>query len=199
MARLIFRNDDVSGNSDFETILDIYSYIREMYGYEDVEIYSCVNLLSERNTEGSVYKDVPFKNKKATFLYKKTNDIMNRQILQSIGRMSIIVSHGLYHVDHSAIGYDAQTMSIVGSCRLLNTNIFVPPFNRFNEDTEQICKQNKIELVKPGGWLSMEFNKFTPTHAKWYFHSWRYDLRKFKDEIGNRNSKHVGQLLSFAH
>jgi hypothetical protein len=84
-----------------------------------------------------------------------------------------VASHGLIHLDHSRVGYDAQEMNILTSCNLLKTNMFIPPFNRYNEDTVKICEKNGIELLV-GGWKSLKFNEYDPEHEKWYLHPWEW-------------------------
>ena len=82
-----------------------------------------------------------------------------------------ICSHGLVHVDHRLLGYEAQEMSILTSCSLLDTRTFVPPFNKWNRSTEAICREHRLHLVKfEEGWKSMEHNKLSDGGHSWYLH-----------------------------
>ena len=75
-------------------------------------------------------------------------------------------------------------MSIITSCKFLETDIFVPPFTSYNEDTKSICESNGIRLcVESDGWKSLESEKFDPKHPLWFFHSWRYNPKTFSELI----------------
>jgi hypothetical protein len=90
-------------------------------------------------------------------------------------------SHGLIHVDHRLLKKSAQEMSILVSCSLSKSNIFVPPFNKWNKNTEKICRSNNIELVKfEDGWKCMEYNKFDSSVSKWYLHHREFTVDTFK-------------------
>ncbi|MDP3741893.1 MAG: hypothetical protein Q8R15_01115 [Candidatus Micrarchaeota archaeon] len=81
-------------------------------------------------------------------------------------------SHGLVHVDHRLLGCEAQELSIVTSCSLVKTQTFVPPFNHWNKDTENICQEHEIELIKfESGWRHVRFNAFDPKHDLYYLHT----------------------------
>lgn len=93
-------------------------------------------------------------------------------------------AHGLIHVDHRLLTKESQCMSIVTCCSLVKSSIFVPPFNKWNEITEEVCKENGIELIKfEDGWLSMEHNDFFPNHYKWYLHSRAFSPSKMEQWI----------------
>jgi hypothetical protein len=93
-----------------------------------------------------------------------------------------IASHGLIHADHRLLTKEVQELSIILSCSLLKTKTFVPPFNKWNKDTEDICKEHGIELIKfEKGWLSMEHNPYFMGHELWYLHHWKFDLDKVKE------------------
>lgn len=186
---IIFRNDDVSGTTDIQRMLSCYDVIRSVF--PESQILSAVSILSKGNPIGSVYPGVPFKNNPQKWFYDVDRgfDFDFLSCMES----SKVVSHGMLHFDHSKASYDTQEMSILTSCNLLKTNIFVPPFNKFNLDTEIICKENNIFLVgKDEKWLSLETNKFNPEHKHWYFHSWRIGADKMKEILGantvNKNS-----------
>jgi hypothetical protein len=93
-----------------------------------------------------------------------------------------IASHGLVHADHRQMHFDAQEMSILVSCSLLQTKIFIPPFNKWNADTEHICKAHDIELQKfEDGWLGAEYNAFNISHPLWYTHSFNWTVERFEE------------------
>ena len=83
-----------------------------------------------------------------------------------------LASHGLVHVDHRLLGREAQELSIVASCSLVGAQIFCPPFNHWNRDTESVCAEHGIELIKfEDGWRHVRFNKFDPKHERYYLHT----------------------------
>ena len=92
------------------------------------------------------------------------------------------VSHGLIHVDHRLLSREAQEMSILTSCSLAKSKVFVPPFNKWNKDSEDICREHNIQLVKfEDGWLCMEYNDFNPDQELWYIHSREFTLDSFRE------------------
>lgn len=95
-------------------------------------------------------------------------------------------SHGLIHVDHRLLEKSAQEMSILVSCSIAKSRIFVPPFNKWNGLTEQVCKENDIELIKfEDGWKCMEYNSFDSNHKLWYIHHREMSIESFKKWFEN--------------
>lgn len=98
-----------------------------------------------------------------------------------------IASHGLVHADHRLLSRGAQELSILLSLSLIDgkyhqplKKIFVPPFNKWNKDTEEICKANFIDLIKfEDGWESMEYNKFGRYCTRWYLHAREWTMESF--------------------
>ncbi len=95
----------------------------------------------------------------------------------------IIATHGLIHVDHRLLSRDQQEMSILISASLVKSKVFIPPFNMWNQDTIQVCKEHRIKLITfEDGWLSMEHNKFdTYKCQKWYLHAREFTFSQFKE------------------
>lgn len=177
---LIFRVDDVSKNTNVYNLEKMVKFLNKNF---NCEIILCVNPLSSTTTQGSVYPNPPFKDKGKRFFYDVDTAMGSDEILYFAKMKNCtVVSHGLFHADHSDLQYDAQEMSIVGSCNLLNTDMFVPPFNRFNTTTEAVCNHHEIQLIKSDleGWKSLEFNKYDASSTKWYFHAWRFTQEEFE-------------------
>ncbi len=85
------------------------------------------------------------------------------------------ISHGLVHVDHRLLDWQAQELSIVLSCSLIKTNYFCPPFNKYNQDTVDICKKNGIELIRfEDGWRCIDYTKYTHGYKLWYLHAYKH-------------------------
>lgn len=179
MDGMIFRNDDINPSTKWHETNKIYKFIKETF--PEVQIWSCVTLLGRDNEKGSVYPETPFKYNPTEWFYKVNS--FTEKIQDNFG--VITASHGLLHFDHSVCSYEQQEMSIVTSCNYLNTKIFVPPFNRYNDDTIAICLKNNITLIKPEeGWCNLKYVMFEPSVKLWYFHSWEYTLESFKERLG---------------
>lgn len=190
--KLIVRNDDVNPNTDFLRLKEIYDVIKSIL--PTVEIWSCVTVFAGRNKRGSVYGDIPFKDKGSAWIYQHSDCVMGL----APSSLSKVASHGLFHIDHSAADYQTQEMSIVSSCAYLKTKTFVPPFNRLNQNTLDICFDHGIEIIV-AGWRSMDCEVFDINHSLWYLHSWRWTPAALKDYLyaGLRSPKNgagLGQL-----
>ena len=174
---MIFRNDDVSPATSFHFLMVIYKMI-EKYR-PDAEIWSCMNMFSRSNNIGSVYPDLPLKTKQLKYFYN-----VDQIWSGNTAGLKKVVSHGLIHADHTYLDYGAKKMSIITSCKLLKTDIFVPPFNKYDEEMDDICKKIGVRMVKPSdGWRSLETEDFDPTHELWFFHSWRFTLSEFDAKL----------------
>lgn len=176
MVRLKFRVDDVSSNTNMYELREMCIFIRKEF---DADIFLGVTIFSKYSQDGAVYPDAPFKDKPLQYFWD-----VNQAKHDFSGMYGDIASHGLFHVDHSQLQYDAQEMSIVSSCKYLETNMFIPPFNRFNQATEAVCRINGIKLLKlDDGWKSLEFNDFDESHDLWYFHPWRWTPETLKEKL----------------
>lgn len=179
---MIVRFDDINPNTNIYKLNNLIRVITDLI--PDVEIWLAVNMYSKASTSNTVYPDVPFKDKPKEYFYNVDRTFLPHSFSHRL------VSHGLIHCDHSRIGVDAQEMSIVSSCNYLGTDIFVPPFNRWNKVTETICKENGIKLQKlSDGWLSMEHNEFNKKHEKWYLHPWRWETSDLADYLEGRKDE----------
>lgn len=182
MDGITFRNDDVSANSiglnQFYDVIDTK--------FPDSTIYSCTTVFSKSSNDykQSVYPALPLKN-------QEFNYFLDVDRCEYMGNIKFefpnvqVVSHGLWHFDHTQVESQLMKASIVSSCKLLHTDIFVPPFNRWNAEMELVCAANNITMIKSDqeGWKSFEHNKFDPEHKLWYFHSWRWTPQTLKEYL----------------
>lgn len=189
---MIFRLDDISGNTNFTKLSRLLHTILSRY---NCEIWLAASILSKKNSKGSVYPDPPFKDKENDYFWDVDQFFTNLDLHENLMPYVKVVSHGLLHCDHTRVDRDAQEMSIVTSCNILGADIFVPPFNRWNYATSEICDEHDIELVRyEDGWLSLEHNDFYPSHERWYLHPWMWTNKKLKDKLDA--SKKLGQFHS---
>ncbi len=90
-----------------------------------------------------------------------------------------LATHGLIHVDHRLLSKDLQELSILSSASLVGAKIFVPPFNKYNTDTVDICNKNKIDLVRwEDGWTHLGYHPFADNGKKYYVHLHDYPGEK---------------------
>ena len=171
----IFRFDDVCINANMGTIYDVTTYLLDhfpgcsiLYGVSPLVFNNC----GERVFPKILNAKSDFRN------FYKVESMGFPKLGELKGHKQIFLAgHGLFHVDHRLLHRSAQEMSIIASCSLVGSNIFIPPFNKWNKDTEDICNENAINLVKfEDNWKSMEHNQYDPDHHKWYLHARDFDV-----------------------
>lgn len=87
----------------------------------------------------------------------------------------IFAGHGLVHVDHRLLTATAQEMSIVTSAQLargprVQPLWFVPPYNKWDVNTQFICQTHGIEFARfEDGWEHMLFNDYNPDRCQRYY------------------------------
>ena len=177
----IFRFDDVCINANMNLIHRMTDFLfksfpdcKVMWG-----ISPLVHDLSQENSEKTKQRIFP-KIMNAYSDYRKFYTV-DKAGIPDINTKATLASHGLIHVDHRLLSREAQEMSILISSSLVKSKIFIPPFNKWNEQTDSICKENGIELIKfEDGWLCMEYNKYNEDQDKWYLHAREFDFETFE-------------------
>lgn len=172
---MIFRFDDVCINSDMELHNRMTDYLLRKFKCEIIWAVS-VGVIGQEGQRVfpkrfNAYSD-----------YRYFFELDKIAVPQLRGDVKL-ASHGLFHVDHRLLSAEAQVISITTSVSLLNyqPTLFVPPFNKYNSDTETICTANDLKLIKwEDGWLSMEYNKYNSSHDKYYLHAREWTFEKFK-------------------
>ena len=178
---MIFRFDDISRNTDINKLSEmvdivepfvdkIYICISPLYHFIPDEPERVFPAIFKAYSDFKCFYDVNY----ALYPFDlPCNIIKNKKVT--------IASHGLLHVDHRLLTYQSQEMSILTSASLTKSKVFVPPFNKYNQDSERICKEAGIVLIRfEDGWKSVECNAFDKKHDKWYLHSWRWNIDNFK-------------------
>lgn len=179
---LTFRFDDVCINADMGLINSMTDFLFEKFPGCGV-IYGVSPLVFDMD----VYDD----DIEHQRVFPRTlNPLSDHTSLYHVQKAGIpemdkrvkLAGHGIVHVDHRLLHFEAQELSIVTSCSLLGAKMFIPPFNKWDADTETACKKHGIELVKfESGWLSVEHNKYNPDHRLWYLHAREFTLDEFKN------------------
>ncbi len=178
-----FRFDDICINANMEDTIEIATHIKEKI--PNSKIIFCVSpLVHDMSDEVGKSKERIFPkilNAHSDFTkFYQVDDSGVPLFPDWITR----AGHGLVHVDHRLLTKETQELSILASCSLARASIFVPPFNKWNKDTEDICKANNIELIKfEEGWLCCEYNSYNPKHNLWYLHAREFTPKEFKKWI----------------
>ena len=96
-----------------------------------------------------------------------------------------LAGHGLIHVDHRLLGQETQELSILTSCALLSTDLFIPPFNKWNQDTDAVCKRHGIHLVKfEDGWRHLGHELIVLEQcSRYYFHTHDFELADLEAKL----------------
>jgi hypothetical protein len=161
---MILRLDDICLNTDMSHA----NALAEMWTeHWHSEVWYCVSpLIFVRNDE-RVFPPIL----KALSDYRKFYEI-DACGIPDVPDSVTVCSHGLIHVDHRLLDRSAQEMSILASCHLLKSRVFVPPFNKWTSDMLDICRENGIHLVCfEDGWRSVECEPYTESIDKYYLHS----------------------------
>jgi len=179
----VFRFDDICVNADMKKANEMARILRNKF--PNCEILFCISpLVHDMSAADGITRERIFPK-----ILNAYSDHRKFYEVDYCGRPEIIpevsrASHGLVHVDHRLLSKEAQELSILVSCSLAKSKIFVPPFNKWNKDTEEICDEAGINLIKfEDGWLCMEYNSFNPKHNLWYVHSREFELEEFKKWI----------------
>jgi hypothetical protein len=172
---MTFRFDDVSRNTDQKTLCGITNLLLDR-GYNIIWGVSVLTHASEKLT-GRVFPE----SIKALSDFKEFYNVDRCELIETVLDVDF-ASHGLVHVDHRLLTKEAQEMSILISCSLTKSQMFIPPFNKWNSDTEEVCRENDITLIKyEDGWKSCEHNKFNDEDFQnWYLHPQLWTIQKFK-------------------
>jgi len=183
----IFRFDDICCNADIDLANSIVDEIIERI--PDSKILYAVSPLvhNMREEEGKSKQRVYPKILNAYSDPKVFYNVDKCEIPSNMHPKAILASHGMIHVDHRLLDKSAQEMSILVSCSLVKSEIFIPPFNKWNSDTEKICNDNNIDLIKfEDGWKCVEYNKFSEDISLWYLHHREFTLDTFKSWINKK-------------
>lgn len=179
---IIIRNDDVNPNTDYKELMEMYDII--LKAVPNAEIWTVWSVINRKLATSNLYPDgdLPIKEKPLDYFYRTANQM---GLPLEGGRYGKICSHGMLHICHKDMPIELQEMSIVTSCFLLRTKVFVPPFSESDKNTEIVCNKFGIELVKREEWMPLDYKDFDPSHKKWYFHSWRYTPDKLREKFAH--------------
>jgi len=187
----VFRFDDVCVNADMELIQKMTDFLFDRFPDRVVVMWGLSPLVNDMSSEQS-----PIEQQR--IFPRILNAHSDHRLFYQVDKLGIpdkidkrvaLASHGLIHVDHRLLSKDAQEMSILISDSLAgNTKCFIPPFNKWNKDTEDICNEHQIILVKfEEGWKCMEYNSFDVNHSRWYLHAREFTFEQFREWFNHEN------------
>lgn len=188
---LVFRIDDISINTSEVRLKNQISYL--LKNFESSTILLGISpLVFDMDAENGVSQERIFPkifNAYSDFrLYLKTTKLGIPDYVWELDKNPKIslASHGLLHVDHRLLDEGAQELSILTSCALSKAQRFIPPFNKWNAHTENICRANDIELIKfEDGWRHLGYNSIDETLTdKYYYHTHDFSDDKFLEVLG---------------
>lgn len=188
--RYSFRFDDVSVNTDANKLWKMVEFIRRRLEGEASPIRTCeitfavslgvfdmkqeVGLRAERVFPSVLHTESDFR------CFYNLDKIGIPALLNEAAPNGILVaSHGIVHVDHRLLSKKAQELSILLSCSLLKTSIFVPPFHKWNDKTEEVCRENLIDLVKFENLRHLGYHKFDAANPDYYLHTHDFTYDQF--------------------
>tara|TARA_B110000858_G_scaffold188891_1_gene234984 strand:+ start:275 stop:832 length:558 start_codon:yes stop_codon:yes gene_type:complete len=185
MGRSIFRFDDICVNADMELHINIANQIKKVM--PSAEVIFCVSpLVHDMSAETGKSKQRIFPKILNAYSDHRAFYNVDKCEVPTFPEWITRAGHGLIHVDHRLLTKEVQELSILTSCSLSKSSIFVPPFNKWNEHTANICTEHSIKLVKfEDGWLCCEYNEYNPKHNLWYIHAREFTLQSFTKWLRN--------------
>ena len=186
-----FRVDDVSLNTDSKKLLSISDKIFKRFPDSKLllGVSPLVNDMTNYSDKRSerIFPEI-FNAHSDHRIFFNVQKCGIPEIIQKLGQMYgskiELAGHGLVHVDHRLLSKDVQELSILSSCNLIGTRIYIPPFNKWNKSTEEICSEHSIKLIKfEDGWKHLKYESVTDNFGNYYFHTHDFELEEFQKAI----------------
>lgn len=160
MKRIVFRNDDVSFDTDLKRFMAFVTAFHragfiQLHG---VTCYGLCNYSLVHEGEPWIYETI---DRKEYHDYEKCVEASERFFIGDNERLirflnsipDSIALHGLYHSDYSRMSYEQQDKDIYEGLKILNVlfpnkkiDTFIAPFNKTNEYTFQVCKKYGLRV-----------------------------------------------------
>lgn len=189
--RKIFRIDDVCSNTNMEKLIKMIYLIQHYHPESETLIalsifyFDCVDervhppIFTPMSDNRNYYKTT-----KISDINKIKSDISRHPDIKFPENIKY-AAHGIPHSDHRLMSKTAQELSIIMSCSVCDSEIFVPPYNKWNKKTEKICQKNGILLIKfEDGWRHLLHNPVNNKINLYYFHTFDFkDLNEFEKKL----------------
>jgi len=176
-----FRFDDISINTDSDHLSKMVGCIRAKHPQSHL-IFAISPCVFDTGGE-RVFP--PILNVESDFrvFYKPTKvGIPGKDVLSLADG---VASHGMIHVDHRLLDAGAQELSIVLSCALVGSPVFVPPFHKWNDATARVCIDNQIQLVRRHDrMVHLKYHLVTEDRDYYYLHTHDFgSMEEFEKQL----------------
>lgn len=180
-VKYVFRFDDVSVSTDMEKLNRMSKAIVEKI-HDSLILYAISpvvhNIPANENQERVFPGDFTARSDYRIFFMADKIGIPT-----NIPDYVTLAAHGMCHADHRLLAPEVAELSILMSCSLTKSKIFVPPYHKYAPWIQQICDQNKIALLKyEDGWKHMSYHPFSLDTKLYYTHT--FDWKKEEDFYG---------------
>lgn len=182
-----FRFDDISVNTDERKLDKMIAFLRSTFKPDQLRIILAVSpaVYEMRHCEKTLDRERIF-----PAIWHTESDYRVFYRMQGLGVPPVVpalrksgvevAAHGMVHVDHRLLPRAAQELSIVMSCSVLECDTFVPPFHKWNKDTEDICAEHMILLVKyDHSWRHLVYHPFDYRNPNYYVHTHDFHYQDF--------------------
>jgi len=174
-----FRFDDVSVNTDDRKLDKMILFLRSTFRPQQLRIILAVSpaVVDMRECEKTLDRERIFPaiwhTESDHRVFYRMNGLGIPPCVHVMRKQGVeVAAHGMVHVDHRLMDRAAQELSILMSCSLLNCSVFVPPFHKWNKETEAICTEHAIMLVKyDPSWRHLAYHPFNHRNPNYYVHT----------------------------
>ena len=182
-----FRFDDVSVNTDWHKLDQMVTFLRSTFKADQLRLIFAVSLAVQdmRDCDKALDRERAFHailHTESDFrVFYRMTRVGIPVLLDQYRKDEVeVAAHGMVHVDHRLLSRGAQELSIVMSCALLNSRVFVPPFHKWNHKTKEICAEHGITLVKyDRTWRHLRYHKFDYRNPTYYVHTHDFHYQDF--------------------
>lgn len=187
-----FRIDDVSVNTDPEKLAKMIEVLNKEYPDSTflLGVSPLVCDMSEYDGDKRAERIFPsifnaHSDHRVFYAVKKCGipEVVH-SLIKIYGNSIQFAGHGIVHVDHRLLTKEVQELSIMVSCNLIGAKTYIPPFNKWNHATEEICDEHRIRLIKfEDGWRHIQYESIVENYDKYYFHTHDFDLSTFIEKV----------------
>jgi len=175
----VIRIDDISIQTDPQRLSRFLNNLKTKHSETQILLAVSVGIIDTPETVDSERVFPPILNAMSDYrnFFRLTQIGIPSWLPQIVNEFGCqLGSHGLIHVDHRLMGKEAQELSIVTSTSVLKTDIFVPPFNKYNKDTIDVCAEHEISpVIWENGWKHLGYQEFKGDVGKYYLHMHDFD------------------------
>lgn len=181
-----FRFDDVSVNTDPNKLAVMVEFLRMRFSRVSI-ILAVSPAVHDCSKEPGMEKERVFpkilKVESDTRIFFKPDRVGVPDIIYKVGPVTL-AGHGMIHLDHRLLSRPVQELSIMMCCSLVRSKMFIPPFHKWNNDTEHICEKNGVTLIKyTPEWRHLVYNAFDPSSGMYYLHTHDFTLEHFRSRF----------------